>query len=285
MDSLVAPASASAPAAASEPPDDAVTAGRPVPAAASALAVTAFVLGAVAVALSATIIWFFVSLPLGIAAVTCGILERRRAAKAQLPARGIATAGLVLGGVGILMSFGGLFIVPKSEGAVRRLLDGIQGGVQKDLESVERDLDRNVDALDATLTRNVDVTTQALQQDFLQLEEGAAAQINQIEDRLEVIVSQLEAATGKDLDKIDSALTKDLAAIQETVRSQVATIEATVNGNVARIEATANANVARLEQSTSAQLAASLARIQSLEAQLAELNRTFTEVRREVRGG
>ena len=138
---------------------------------ASGLAVASLVLGATSVVLGVTLIWFFLALPLGLAAIVCAVLERRRTRERfGRTSGGIVTAGMVLGCIAIPLSFGGLVVVPQLQGAVEETIDLTQEDVSKDLTSVERSFNKSVDDLDRTLSDNVDESTASLESDFKGLE-------------------------------------------------------------------------------------------------------------------
>lgn len=228
---------------------------------AGVLAVISLSLGAVAAALGATLVWFFLALPLGVFAVVAGVVDRRRRRAQGLdPTTAASTGGMSLGVVAMLLAVGGLLVVPRVEGTVNRMFDGLQGGVQEDLGIIEQGLSRNVDALDATLTRNVDVTTQSIQQNFDQLESLSSNEIDRAGDRVDQIVSTLTTATGANVDKVNSQVGKELATLQATLRSQIASIEQA-----------AVRNLDGLQQTAREELAASRDRIDTLESQIAAL--------------
>lgn len=238
---------------------------------AGVLAVISLSVGAVGAALGATLVWFFLALPLGLLAVATGIADRRRRAAQGLdPTSAASTGGMSLGVVAMLLAVGGLLVVPRVEGTVNRMFDGLQGGVQEDLGIVERGMNRNVDALDATLTRNVDVTTQSLQQNFDRLEQLSSGEIDRAGDRVDQVVANLSDATGTNVDKVNSQLSKELATLQKTLRTQIATIEAAAVKNLDGLQVTARE-----------ELGAARDRIDSLETQIAALVTLLTELQAE----
>lgn len=242
---------------------------------AGVLAVISLSLGAVGAALGATLVWFFLALPLGLLAVATGVADRRRRAAQGLdPTSASSTGGMSLGVVAMLLAIGGLLVVPRVEGTVNRMFDGLQGGVQEDLGIIEQGLNRNVDALDATLTRNVDVTTQSIQQNFDQLERLSSGEIDRAGDRVDRIVSDLTTATGTNVDKVNSQVGKELAALQATLRSQIASIEAA-----------AVKNLDGLQQTAREELSASRDRIDTLEAQIAALVELLAQAQAQATDG
>lgn len=195
--------------------------------------------GVVGVLLGATLVWFFLALPLGLAALACGALERRSTRRRfGRPAGGVVTAGLVLGSVSILVSVGGLLVIPRVEGFVERTIALTQRDVSTDLESLERSFGDSVDSLDETLTKNVDTSTRSLRRDFEGLEQSSAATLERLERELNATVASVEDATARDLERLEASVSDDLRS---------------------------------LEQTTDADMAAALARIDRLERELAEL--------------
>lgn len=64
--------------------------------------VAALILGIVATILSLSVVLFYAAIPVGLAAVVLGVLARKRAMSSGQPT-GTATAGLVLGVVGVML--------------------------------------------------------------------------------------------------------------------------------------------------------------------------------------
>ncbi len=197
---------------------------RPV-APAGGMAIAALVLGTMGAVLGATLVWFFLALPLGLAAIACGTVERRRTRRRTGgPAGGIVTAGMVLGGISILLSLAGLAVIPRVEGAAERLIDTTQGDVRSDLEELEDAFGATVDRLDRTLTDNVETSTNSLERDFEGLERSSAEELTQLEDRVSEIIESVERTTGEDLSSIETALAEDLASLEAAVREDVAAV-------------------------------------------------------------
>ena len=202
---------------------------RPV-APAGGLAIASLVLGTMGAVLGATLIWFFLALPLGLAAVVCGILERRRTRRRTGgSAGGIVTAGMVLGGISILLSLAGLAVIPRIEGAAQRLIGITQDDVRTDLEELEASFGATVDRLDETLTNNVETSTDSLERDFEGLERSSDQELTQLEDRVTAIVESVERTTGEDLSSIEAALTEDLASLEAAVDSDVRAVTGRVD--------------------------------------------------------
>lgn len=202
---------------------------RPV-APAGGLAIAALVLGTMGAVLGATLVWFFLALPLGLAAVVCGAVERRRTRRRTGgPAGGIVTAGMVLGGVSILLSLAGLAVIPRIEGAAQRLIGITQDDVRTDLEELEASFGATVDRLDETLTNNVETSTDSLERDFEGLERSSAEELAQLEDRVTAIIESVERTTGEDLSSIEAALSEDLASLEAAVDSDVRAVTSRVD--------------------------------------------------------
>lgn len=192
---------------------------------AGGLAIAALVLGTMGAVLGATLVWFFLALPLGIAAIVCGGLERRHTRRRTGgSAGGIVTAGMVLGGISILLSLAGLAVIPRVEGAAERLIDTTQGDVRSDLEELEAAFGETVDRLDQTLTDNVETSTDSLERDFEGLERSSAEELTQLEDRVSAIIESVERTTGEDLSSIETALAEDLASLETAVRQDITAV-------------------------------------------------------------
>ena len=134
------------------------------------------------------------------------------------------TAGMVLGGISILLSLAGLAVIPRVEGAAERLIDTTQGDVRSDLEELEDAFGATVDRLDRTLTDNVETSTNSLERDFAGLERSSAEELTQLEDRVSEIIESVERTTGEDLSSIETALAEDLASLEAAVREDVAAV-------------------------------------------------------------
>lgn len=236
---------ASVAAATAEPdaPDDPSEDHAPVDGV-SGLGVASLVLGAIAVVLGVTLVWFFLALPLGLAAIVCALVERRTTRRRDgRPAGGIVTAGLVLGAVAVPLSFGGLLVIPQLEGAVEHTIGLTQRDVSEDLDSVERSFSDSVDDLDTTLSENVDQSAAALKSDFEGLESSSQKELREVEDRVGGIIAELERTSGADLDEVEQAVRSDLTELEAAIRDDIAA----VNGRVAAAEERARAELDALD--------------------------------------
>jgi hypothetical protein len=211
---------------------------------ATALAVASLTLGATAVALGVTLIWFFLALPFGLVAIGCAVVERRRTKRETgRAAGGIVTAGLVLGLAAVPLSLGGLVVIPRAQDFVGESVRDANGVVAADLETMERSIRGDVDALDRTLTENVNESTGSLSQDFDQLESSSAAELERLESELKQVIAQLEQATRTDLSELESSLQGDisterqiLAGVESDVRAELEALRTEVAELRARVD-------------------------------------------------
>lgn len=81
------------------PPGGPVPYGAPQPS--PAMAITSMVLGILSIVTSC---FWFLAIPLGIAAIVIAILVRPKIARGEASGRGMATAGMITGGIGLLIS-------------------------------------------------------------------------------------------------------------------------------------------------------------------------------------
>ncbi len=213
------------------------------------LAVAALVLGVTAALLGATLVWFFLALPLGGAAIVCALVERRHTRRTTgETAGGIVTAAMVLGSIAIVLSLGGLLVIPRIQGSVEETIDMTQTDVSKDLRSVEKSFNQSVDDLDTTLSNNVDESTQSLESDFASLEESSSEELSQVEERLRAIVKELERSTGSDLVELERATTAELDGFEASLREDLSTAEARAGDVERRLTAEITAIEARLAE-------------------------------------
>jgi predicted PurR-regulated permease PerM len=109
----------------------------------SQLPLIALVLAGISIVLGCTVIWGFLALPLGIAAIVVGLLARSRAREQGGKVPQMAVVALILGPIGVALSI--LVVVlllvlgPFLHNAVSQSTSPIQKSIQSDISQINRD--------------------------------------------------------------------------------------------------------------------------------------------------
>jgi hypothetical protein len=186
--------------------------------AASPLAITAVVLGALGTLMALGVVWFFMALPFGIAAAVCALVDRRRSKRRTgAAAGGVTTVGLVLGLACIPLSFGALLIIPQVGKVAENAADTVQGDVATDLDGVEQTTTDNVNRLDATLREIVRKNDEAIRKDLDQLERSTAESLARSERQLRELLAQFEQTTRSELDRLEAAASVDVGRYDQRI--------------------------------------------------------------------
>ncbi len=200
------------------------------------LAITAAVLGGLGAVCALSVVWFFVAVPLGIAAIACALVDRRHRRNADEPTSGISTVGLVLGVAVLPMALGAFLVIPRVEHVAERAARALQGGVQADLHSLERTTNHNVDSLDSTLTELVNETDRTLSRDAQELERSTSEDLASLEQQLNSSLEEFDRTTTKELEELETSLRRDVelednraASVQTDLRADVDALIAEIN--------------------------------------------------------
>ncbi|UDY34143.1 hypothetical protein [Dermatobacter hominis] len=201
--------------------------------AATPLAITAVVLGALGTVMALGVVWFFLALPFGVVASVCALVDRWRTKRATgTAAGGVTTVGLVLGLACIPLSLGALLIIPRVEDLTKDSAAALQSDVQEDLDGVEQTATDNVERLDRTLRELVRSDKDSWSRDFARLEKDMQESLKLTDSQLRELLAQLERSTKADLERLEASAAKDVGEVD----ARIASLEAYVRSEVARLD-------------------------------------------------
>lgn len=210
------------------------------------LALTAAVLGGLGAVCALSVVWFFAAIPLGLAAVACALVDRRRRrAIGQDRPASAATVGLVLGVAVLPMALGAFLLIPRAEHVAERAASALQGGVREDLDSLERTTTRNVDSLDDTLTELVKETDRGFTDQLRALERSTAEDMRGMERTVRSSVDEADRANAAELERLEASLLEDV----QLADARAASMESEMRGEIDQLIAEINQLEALYEQS------------------------------------
>ena len=110
------------------------------PSTSGGLAIAAFVCGLLGVVAGLSIIGFFIALPLGVCGVVFGLIVRSRVRQGASPRNGLATAGTVLGAIGVGLGLLGVAIIGSVFDHAHKSLTVNPGDFQVNIDSCTAEL-------------------------------------------------------------------------------------------------------------------------------------------------
>jgi methyl-accepting chemotaxis protein len=179
----------------------------------SQLPLVAIVLAGISIVLGCTVIWGFLALPLGIAAIVVGLLARSQARKSGVATPQLAVVALILGPIGVALSV--LVVVlllvlgPFLHNTVSQTTSPIQSSIQSDINQINKD--------EAQRLAQANLFQKYFQQDLTTFN-------NDLNKRLDQI-SAVGSQTNKDLSSLRDSTTAALLSLQSDLLSLHATTD------------------------------------------------------------
>jgi len=180
---------------------------------ASQLPLVAIVLAGISIVLGCTVIWGFLALPLGIAAIVVGLLARSQARKIGVGTPQLAVVALILGPIGVALSI--LVVVlllvigPFLHSTVSQSTSPIQKSIQSDINQINKD--------EAQRLAQANLFQKYFQEDLTTFNDDLNKRLDQI--------SAVGSQTNKDLSSLRDTTNAALLSLQSDLLSLHATTD------------------------------------------------------------